>query len=90
MNRSKKIGRGFGHTSILLLGSTGVGKSSTINHLFSPRTINGELAVDRRNFEFARTNAHVSETTCTTEYVLSVDNDKIGDKDISCRFAWIP
>ena len=78
MNRSKKIGRSVSHPSILLLGRTGVGKSSTINHLFRPRSINGET-----NFEIAKTSHSLSETIFTAEYVFSIDNATNADKDIN-------
>ncbi len=60
---SAKIKRPFESAMILLLGCSGVGKSSTINHLL----VTGE------DDPIAMTNAAESETRATSEYVLTVD-----------------
>ncbi len=54
---------------LILLGETGVGKSSTINHLFGANV--------------SRTSATRSETRNTTEYVLKEDDVELGVKDLS-------
>ena len=57
------------HTTIILLGETGVGKSSTVNHLFGTHV--------------AATSATRSETRSTAEYVLTEDSFEVGVKDLS-------
>merc|ERR1712184_153161 len=59
---SHRIRRSFNHTSILLVGSSGVGKSSTINHLFSLE--------NEKKIEFAKTSANESQTKDTQEYLM--------------------
>ncbi len=66
---SHSINRCAYHTTLILLGETGVGKSSTINHLFGANV--------------ARTSATRSETRNTTEYVLKEDDVELGVKDLS-------
>lgn len=63
---SHRIKRSFNHTSILLVGSSGVGKSSTINHLFSLE--------NEKRVEFAKTSARQSETRDTQEYEIVMDD----------------
>lgn len=60
---SVKINRPFQSAMILLVGGSGVGKSSTINHLLDT----GE------GLPVAKTSATESETKSTSEYVLTVD-----------------
>ena len=62
------IGRDKAKASILLIGESGVGKSSTINHLFG---LSEELSGP-----FVNTNNFHSETRATTEYVIEVDSRK--------------
>ena len=52
-----------------MLGESGVGKSSTVNHLFGAQV--------------AATSATRSETRSTAEYVLTEDCVEIGVKDLS-------
>ena len=52
----KYLCRSAYHTCLLVLGETGVGKSSTINHLFGANV--------------AATSSTKSETRSTTEFVL--------------------
>ncbi|XP_028397224.1 uncharacterized protein LOC114521033 [Dendronephthya gigantea] len=61
---SAKIKRPFNSAMILLVGSTGVGKSSTINHLLDTGEGN----------PVAVTSSSESETRTTSEYVLTTDN----------------
>ena len=64
--KSTKIDRSLNRASILLVGASGVGKSSTINHLF-------DLDESQSVF-FAKTSAVSSETRTTTEYILEMDS----------------
>ena len=64
-HQSTKIGRGMGQVSVLLVGSSGVGKSSTVNHLFD--------LDEKSSIHFAKTSSSISETRTTTEYVLRAD-----------------
>ena len=68
-----KINRGIGQASVLLLGNTGVGKSSTVNHLFG---------MDKGSIDFAKTSSSNSETRTTTEYILKVDDAEFEAKDL--------
>ncbi|TRY63467.1 hypothetical protein TCAL_11839 [Tigriopus californicus] len=63
------INRSAYHTSLIVLGETGVGKSSTINHLFGANV--------------AMTSATKSETRGTTEYILKEDDIELGVKDLT-------
>ena len=69
---STKIGRGFNQASILVVGSSGVGKSSTINHLLNI----GE------GIQFAKTSACKSETRTTSEFILIADEPKYAVADL--------
>ena len=60
------MGRSIEKASILLVGSSGVGKSSTINHLFG--------LSEEESITFAKTSDSKSETRTTTEYVIEVDS----------------
>ena len=62
---STKIKRTMGRASLLLVGSSGVGKSSTINHLF---------AMKENTVNFAQTSDQISMTRITTEYIISADD----------------
>ena len=64
INDSKGIRRAINHVSIMLVGNTGSGKSSTINHLFN--TSEGS--------QLAPTNSTQSETRITSEFILSTDD----------------
>lgn len=64
---SAKIKRPLDSAMILLIGSSGVGKSSTINHLLD--TGEGEPV--------AMTSASKSKTKSTAEYVLTVDEPRL-------------
>ena len=66
MWQSKSLGRSIERPSILLVGTSGVGKSSTINHLFDLK--------DKNSVTFAKTSATTSETRATTEFLLQVDS----------------
>ena len=56
ISSSKKIGRSMNHVSILLLGRTGVGKSSTVNHFLGD--------------EIAQVSESQSETRFTQEFIV--------------------
>ena len=70
---SDKIKRGFNHVSVLVLGSSGVGKSSTINHLLN---IGGEGA------QFAKTSSETSETRITREFLAFADDPNLEVKNL--------
>ena len=65
---SAKINRGIGQASILLVGSSGVGKSSTVNHLFSMK--------EGKSVTFAKTSDIVSETRTTTDVTCQLGDKK--------------
>ena len=65
---SHKIGRSIDRASILLVGTSGVGKSSTINHLFGLEQSSKVV--------FAKTSDVASETRTTTEYIINVNSPK--------------
>ena len=62
---SYSMGRSIEKANILLVGSSGVGKSSTINHLFG---------LEKDSINFAKTSDSSSETRTTTEFQLEVDS----------------
>ena len=64
--KSTKINRSLNRASILLVGASGVGKSSTVNHLFD--------LDESQSVLFAKTSAVSSETRTTTEYILEMDS----------------
>ena len=64
--QSHNLGRSIERPSILVVGTAGVGKSSTINHLFDLK--------DKNSVTFAKTSATTSETRATTEFLLQVDS----------------
>ena len=64
---SHQLGRSIEKASILLVGSSGVGKSSTINHLFG-------LSEDGSGMNFAKTSDSKSENRTTTEFELEVNS----------------
>ena len=95
--KSFKINRNIDRASILLVGTSGVGKSSTLNHLFNLK--------ESQSVAFAKTSACASETRTTTEYILEADsqnydvtrlrlglvdtpgfNDTDGSKQDACNF----
>ena len=59
---SMKIKRSFNHVSILLVGTSGVGKSATVNHLLG--------------VELAETSENESETRSTKEFTIYGDDPK--------------
>ena len=67
--------RSFNSASILLVGNSGVGKSSTINHLFN-------LGKESK-IHFAKTHGSTSETRDTQEYLLSTDDPEYEVKDLT-------
>ena len=73
INNSINIKRGLNHVSILLFGSSGVGKSSTINHLLN---IGGE------GVQFAKTTNITSETRITSEFLAFADDPKLEVKNL--------
>ena len=77
---SVKIKRPFGSSMILLVGCSGVGKSSTINHLFDT----GE------GLPVAMTSASESETKATSEYVLIVDEPSVEVSDLKMAIIDTP
>ena len=68
IHSSMKIKRSFNHVSILLVGTTGVGKSATVNHL---------LGVD-----LAKTSETESETRSTKEYTIYVSDPTYEVKEL--------
>ena len=73
INDSVKTNRGLNHVSILMVGSSGVGKSSTINHLLN---IGGE------GVQFAKTNSEESKTRITCEFFAFADNPNLEVKNL--------
>ena len=73
INDSDKIKRGFNHVSMLLVGSSGVGKSGTINHLLN---IGGE------GVQFAKTGSTKSETRITSEFLAFADDPNLEVKNL--------
>ena len=71
---SVKINRSLNHVSILVVGSTGVGKSSTINHLLN-------IGAEER-IEFAKINFGQSETKITSEFLAFADNPNLEVKNL--------
>ena len=69
MWNSHNIGRSIDRASILLVGSSGVGKSSTINHLFDLK--------ENQTVCFAKTSDDSSETRTTTEFLLEVNSPRL-------------
>ena len=78
---SKRLGRSIERPSILLVGTSGVGKSSTINHLF-------DLS-DNNSVTFAKTSASTSETRATTEFLLEVDSPPVRFGASALRLALV-
>ena len=72
MTASGQIKRSPCYTSILLVGVTGVGKSSTVNHL-----LNTSGAI-----KFAKTHDTRSATRDTSEFILTVDEPKFEVSDV--------
>ena len=62
INDSRKIGRSINHVSILLVGTSSVGKSSTVNHLLG--------------VELAKTSEYQSETRSTVEFTIHGSDPK--------------
>ena len=73
---SHKIKRSFKQMSILLIGETGVGKSSTANHLFNLKQPDGSF------IEIAKTSDCESMTRSTCEYLLKATSDDYQVKDL--------
>ena len=71
---SRKIQRGFNYVSILVLGTTGVGKSSTVNHLLNIGT--------EEEFKFAKINHTKSETRITREFLAFADDPDLEAKNL--------
>ena len=80
MVQSGKIIRSPIYASILVVGSSGVGKSSTINHLFDT----GDA------IQFSKTSDSQSETRNTSEFILTVDEPKYGVSDIQLGIVDTP
>ncbi len=62
INDSRTIGRSINHVSILLVGTSGVGKSSTVNHLLG--------------LELAKTSECQSQTRSTQEFTIHSSDPK--------------
>ena len=77
---SAKMKRPFESAMILLVGSSGVGKSSTINHLFDTGV----------GLPVAMTSAAESETKATSEYVLTVDEPGFEVSDLKMSIIDTP
>ena len=73
INDSINIKRGLNHVSILLVGSSGVGKSSTINHL---------LNIGAKEDQSAKTSSETSETRITSECLAFADDPKLEVKSL--------
>ena len=73
INDSINIKRGLNHVSILLVGSSGVGKSSTINHL---------LNIGAKEDQPAKTSSTTSETRITSEFLAFADDPKLEVKNL--------
>ena len=71
---SNIIRRGYNRVSILMVGSTGAGKSSTINHLLN-------IGAEER-FEFAKINHTKSETRTTSEFLAFADDPDLEVKNL--------
>ena len=71
---SIKIKRGLDHVSILMVGTTGIGKSLTINHLLN---IGAEKKV-----QFAKTSRTESETRITSEFLAFADDPNLEIKNL--------
>ena len=67
---SGKINRGYNHVSLLVVGSSGVGKSSTINHLLN-------IGVP-----FPKTSSTTSETRITSEFLAFADDPDLEVKNL--------
>ena len=75
------MGRGLSQASILLVGPSGVGKSSTVNHLF--RMKEGSI-------NFAKTSSTASETRTTTEFIIKADDPNFKVKDLKLGLVDTP
>ena len=73
INDSINIKRGLNHVSILLVGSSGVGKSSTINHL---------LNIGTKEDQPAKTSSDKSETRIISEFLAFADDPKLEVKNL--------
>ena len=70
---SYQINRGFNHVSILAVGSSGVGKSSTINHMFN---------IGGNGVQFAKTSSIKSERRITSEFLAFADDPDLEVKNL--------
>ena len=70
---SHKINRSLNHVSLLLVGSSGVGKSETINHL---------LNIGEERGQFAKTSTTKSETRITSEFLAFADDPNLEVKNL--------
>ena len=70
---SHKINRSLNHVSLLLVGSSGVGKSETINHL---------LNIGGKGVQFAKTSSTKSETRITSEFLAFADDPDLEVKNL--------
>ena len=70
---SYKICRGFNHVSILVVGSSGGGKSSTINHMFN---------IGWKEVQFTKTSSTKSETRITSEFLAFADDPDLEVKNL--------
>ena len=71
---SFQINRGYNHVSLLVVGSSGVGKSSTVNHLLNIGT--------EEEFKFTKINHTKSETRITSEFLAFADDPVLEVKDL--------
>ena len=74
VSQSHDIRRSFRRGSILVLGSAGVGKTSTINHLFSVRK--------DQPIEIGKKIDTTTETWITSEYIISNDDTEYEVSDL--------
>ncbi len=74
INDSRKIRRSINHVSVLLVGTSGVGKSSTVNHLLDSK--------DLIKHVHAETNKSQSETRSTQEFVIYASDPEYGFREL--------
>ena len=67
---SRKIRRSVNHVSVLLVGTSGVGKSSTVNHLLNSKDLIKQIR--------AKTNKSQSETRSTQEFIIYASDPDYG------------
>ncbi len=82
INDSWKIGRSANEVSVLLVGATGAGKSSTINHLLASNDLIGHVR--------AKTNKSQSETSSTQEFIIYASDPEYEFEQLPFRLIDTP